>query len=77
MLPENVVNGVRVWRPMLPFDKDVVFDFAHKFGVPYFKDTTPSWSTRGKLRRQLVRSTGTNEKMRFFDLSGRRAILMT
>ncbi|CAM9186684.1 unnamed protein product, partial [Sphacelaria rigidula] len=54
MLPENVVNGVRVWRPMLPFDKDVVFDFAHKFGVPYFKDTTPSWSTRGKLRRQLV-----------------------
>lgn len=40
---------------MLPFGKDVVYDFAHKFGVPYFKDTTPSWSTRGKLRRQLVR----------------------
>lgn len=55
MLPENTVNGVRVWRPMLPFGKDVVYDFAHKFGVPYFKDTTPSWSTRGKLRRQLVR----------------------
>eukprot|EP00752_Nemacystus_decipiens_P010432 g9296.t2 len=54
MLPENTVNGVRVWRPMLPFGKDVVYDFAHKFGVPYFKDTTPSWSTRGKLRRQLV-----------------------
>ncbi|CAN0140987.1 unnamed protein product [Hapterophycus canaliculatus] len=54
MLPENTVNGVRVWRPMLPFGKDVVYDFAHKFGVPYFKDTTPSWSTRGKLRRQLI-----------------------
>ncbi|CAM9458001.1 unnamed protein product [Ectocarpus sp. 6 AP-2014] len=54
MSPENTVNGVRVWRPMLPFGKDVVYDFAHKFGVPYFKDTTPSWSTRGKLRRQLI-----------------------
>ncbi|CAN0456463.1 unnamed protein product, partial [Ectocarpus sp. 12 AP-2014] len=39
MSPENTVNGVRVWRPMLPFGKDVVYDFAHKFGVPYFKDT--------------------------------------
>lgn len=26
----------------------------HSYGVPYFKDTTPSWSTRGKLRNQLV-----------------------
>lgn len=25
-----------------------------RYGVPYFKDTTPSWSTRGKLRQQLV-----------------------
>ncbi len=22
--------------------------------MPYFKDSTPSWSTRGKLRNQLV-----------------------
>lgn len=25
-----------------------------RYGVPYFKDTTPSWSTRGKLRNQLL-----------------------
>jgi hypothetical protein len=25
-----------------------------RYGVPYLKDTTPSWSTRGKLRRQLI-----------------------
>ena len=25
-----------------------------RYGVPYFKDTTPSWSTRGKLRNQLI-----------------------
>lgn len=27
---------------------------ACRYGVPYFKDSTPSWSTRGKLRNQLV-----------------------
>jgi len=29
-------------------------DYAHKFGIPYFKDTTPHWSTRGKLRNKLL-----------------------
>ncbi|EQC36061.1 hypothetical protein SDRG_06796 [Saprolegnia diclina VS20] len=48
------VNGVRIWRPLLAIDKDAIFDFAHVFGVPYMKDTTPQWSTRGKLRRQLM-----------------------
>mmetsp|Transcript_23808 Transcript_23808/g.39911 ORF Transcript_23808/g.39911 Transcript_23808/m.39911 type:complete len:762 (-) Transcript_23808:152-2437(-) len=54
MAPSSKVNGVEVWRPMLTHDKDVVFDFAHKYGVPYFKDTTPAWATRGKLRNQLM-----------------------
>ncbi|TYZ62244.1 hypothetical protein PybrP1_011585 [[Pythium] brassicae (nom. inval.)] len=54
MTASSVVNGVRVWRPLLAFDKAAIFDFAHAFGVPYFKDTTPAWSTRGKLRRQLL-----------------------
>jgi hypothetical protein len=25
-----------------------------RYGIPYFKDSTPSWSTRGKLRKQLL-----------------------
>lgn len=54
MSATSVVNGVRIWRPLLDFDKDAIFDFAHRYGVPYFKDTTPLWSTRGKLRNQLV-----------------------
>ncbi|KAF0688922.1 Aste57867_19547 [Aphanomyces stellatus] len=54
MTPLSVVNGVRIWRPLLSVDKDAIFDFAHQFGVPYFKDTTPQWSTRGKLRRRLM-----------------------
>ncbi|ETL98840.1 tRNA(Ile)-lysidine synthetase [Phytophthora nicotianae] len=54
MQASSIVNGVRIWRPLLDFDKDVIFEFAHRYGVPYFKDTTPKWSTRGKLRNHLV-----------------------
>lgn len=47
-------DGVHIFRPLLPLEKTAVFDYAHKFGVPYFKDTTPHWSTRGKLRNKLI-----------------------
>jgi tRNA(Ile)-lysidine synthase TilS/MesJ/uncharacterized protein (DUF924 family) len=47
-------HDVTMWRPLLPLEKDVIFDYAHRFGVPYFKDTTPLWSTRGKLRTKLL-----------------------
>eukprot|EP00940_MAST-03C_sp_MAST-3C-sp2_P000810 g810.t1 len=50
----SVVNGVEIWRPLLQFSKDAIYGFAHAFGVPYFKDTTPAWSTRGKMRNQLI-----------------------
>lgn len=54
MTPVSHVNRVAVWRPMLAHDKAAVLDFAHTYGVPYFKDTTPTWSNRGKLRNQLM-----------------------
>jgi len=47
-------DGVNLFRPLLPLEKTDVFDYAHKYGVPYFKDTTPHWSTRGKLRNRLL-----------------------
>ena len=46
----GTVENVSIYRPLLPHTKDDIFDFAHTFGVPYFKDTTPKWSVRGKLR---------------------------
>ena len=54
MSEDGVVEGVRIWRPMLPHAKDDVLTFAHAYGVPYFLDSTPMWSTRGKLRNQLI-----------------------
>jgi len=47
-------DGITIYRPLLPLEKSFVLDYAHKFGVPYFKDTTPHWSTRGKLRNKLL-----------------------
>ena len=47
-------DGVTLYRPLLPLEKTFILDYSHKFGVPYFKDTTPHWSTRGKLRIKLL-----------------------
>jgi tRNA(Ile)-lysidine synthetase-like protein len=54
MTETSVTNGVQVWRPLLSYVKEDIYAFSHAYGVPYFKDSTPSWSTRGKLRRQLI-----------------------
>jgi len=35
------VEGVTIWRPLLILEKSFIYDYAHKYGVPYFKDTTP------------------------------------
>jgi len=50
----GTMEGCNVWRPLLPWRKDAILDFAHTFGVPYFLDSTPSWSTRFALRRKLL-----------------------
>ena len=50
----NVIDGCAIRRPLLALEKRLVFDFAHAFGVPYFKDTTPRWSTRGQVRNELL-----------------------
>lgn len=30
-------DGVTLFRPLLPLEKSSIFDYAHTFGVPYFK----------------------------------------
>ena len=50
----GVVNGVTVERPLIDRDKTDILAFAKKWGVPFFNDTTPSWSTRGKMRGEVI-----------------------
>ena len=69
----NVVNNVMLVRPMMDFYKHNVYDYAHTYQVPYFKDTTPDWSVRGKYRNglhpQLEDTFGKNVKENLLGLS--------
>lgn len=40
-------------RPFLNYSKSEIYNISHKCNIPYFKDTTPDWSKRGLMRRQL------------------------
>ena len=53
MKPTSNIHGVTLYRPLLIYKKDVIYDFAYMYGVPYFKDTTPTWSKRGKMRNEI------------------------
>ena len=49
----SVINNINIGRPMIKFYKNVILDFAEIYQIPYFKDTTPDWSVRGKYRKQI------------------------
>lgn len=50
---ENIINNVKILRPFIGLNKDYILDYANKFHIPYFKDTTPLWSCRGKMRNNI------------------------
>jgi tRNA(Ile)-lysidine synthetase-like protein len=49
----NTIHNIKIFRPFIGFKKQVIYDFAHKYGIPYFLDTTPKWSKRGKMRNEI------------------------
>jgi tRNA(Ile)-lysidine synthetase-like protein len=69
----SIVNGVKLVRPMMDFYKDDVYKYADNYQVPYFKDTTPEWSVRGKYRiglhPKLEDTFGKNVKENLLGLS--------
>lgn len=50
---DSVIHNIHFGRPMNDFYKDTIYEFAHMYQVPYFKDTTPTWSVRGKYRNVI------------------------
>ena len=53
---ENTILDVIVYRPLLNFRKNLIYSFADNYQIPYFLDTTPNWSCRGKMRRNIFPS---------------------
>ena len=49
----NIIMNVSIYRPLLHVFKNAIFDYAHSYQIPYFLDSTPDWSCRGKMRRKI------------------------
>jgi tRNA(Ile)-lysidine synthase TilS/MesJ/uncharacterized protein (DUF924 family) len=41
---------LKLLRPLLGVSKSEIYQFAEQFTIPYFVDSTPKWSQRGKIR---------------------------
>ena len=50
MEPIEFMEGVYVHRPWLTAQKSAIYAISMEAGIPYLKNTTPSWSNRGKFR---------------------------
>ena len=57
MATDDVQDGVRIMRPFLDVDKSDIYRISKLIGIPYFKNTTPSWSNRGKFREHFHKAT--------------------
>ena len=47
----GIRNEVDICRPLIDFYKIEIYSFANLYNIPYFNDTTPSWSARGIFRK--------------------------
>jgi tRNA(Ile)-lysidine synthetase-like protein len=57
MRAEEHMDGVILHRPWLGIKKTGVYAVAEALGIPYLKNTTPSWSNRGKFRETFYAAT--------------------
>ena len=49
----SVFDSCTILRPFLNTNKTDIIQFATKYNIPYFYNSTPEWSMRGKFRNEL------------------------
>lgn len=49
----EIQENVQLERPFLYTDKKEIYKISEEIGIPYLKNTTPSWSNRGKFREKF------------------------
>ena len=49
----KTIFNLRICRPILDYRKNDIYKISDKYQIPYFLDTTPDWSCRGQMRRQI------------------------
>jgi tRNA(Ile)-lysidine synthetase-like protein len=57
MSPYEEQLGVNLWRPFLEVEKSDIYEVSKAMSIPYLKNTTPSWSNRGKFREHFHSAT--------------------
>jgi tRNA(Ile)-lysidine synthetase-like protein len=50
----DMIDDVLVCRPLLKVEKSVIYEFSAKYNIAYLKNTTPTWSNRGKMRNEFL-----------------------
>lgn len=53
MVDHQIIKDVPIDRPLLVIHKDEIFDFAHRYEIPYLADTTPESCLRGAIRKKV------------------------
>lgn len=57
--PVAVEDGVTICRPWLSIKKQTIYTVADALAIPHLKNTTPTWSNRGKFRTEFYKATHT------------------
>jgi tRNA(Ile)-lysidine synthetase-like protein len=57
MSKDEMSMSVRIYRPFLNVDKSNIYSASRILNIPYLKNTTPSWSNRGKFRERFYSET--------------------
>jgi len=52
--PISKQNDITIFRPFNMVEKSDIYDFAHRYNIPYLKNTTPVTSNRGKCRTNFL-----------------------
>jgi tRNA(Ile)-lysidine synthetase-like protein len=57
MTRDSTEEGIHICRPWLSIRKEQIYAVATAMSIPYLKNTTPSWSNRGKFRETFYAAT--------------------
>jgi len=68
----SVIENINIWRPLLTIPKKDIIEYAMNSNIGFFKDSTPKWSMRGKIRdiiRPSLENINPSITTSFFTLS--------
>lgn len=68
----SIIDDITFWRPLLDIDKKTIINYAINSQIPFLEDSTPKWSSRGKIRdvvRPALKHYDDNIVSSFFELN--------